>query len=198
MKNVFITLSILALAGCSTMVEQATEYKVTTQIKEKSFTSESCKDKTLRVRDVFASDSLMSDDMKYIIDTDKELAYTQSKWAISPDKILTAEILKSVRASGIFASVHNSKSRIYTNLSLESDVEEFMQYFDKDTKNSISKVVITFTLVDNRTKKILGTKRISKEIKTDTLNAAGGVKALNKAFSEVLDENNIWLDEVCK
>lgn len=199
MKNLLMTLSgILIFTGCTTSIPQATQYKIVTKVKKMDYSSSGCQDKSLRVREVFTSDSLVSEHMKYIKDTDKELSFTQSKWSVSPSKIITAELLKSVRESKIFASVHNARTRIYTNLTLETDVEEFIQHFIDGDKNSYSKVVMTFTLVDNRTKKILGTKRVISTVKSKTLDAAGGVKALNKAFGEVLEKNNLWLDEVCK
>jgi cholesterol transport system auxiliary component len=197
-KYILSGLVTLMITGCTTATTQPMEYKLTTDVKAHNYTSKSCKDKTIRIRDVFASSSLMSTDMKYAIGTNKELSYTQSKWVVSPNKILSAEILKSVRESGIFASVHNAKSRIYTNMTLEIDVEDFMQYYNKEKNDSFSKVVLNFTLIDNKTKKVVSTTKIIKTYPSQTLDAKGGVDALNLALDDVLYNSNLWLDKVCQ
>jgi hypothetical protein len=39
---------------------------------------------------------------------------------------------------------------------------------------------------------------IEEKIQAASLNAEGGVKALNKALSSVLKKTNLWLSETCK
>jgi hypothetical protein len=73
-----------------------------------------------------------------------------------------------------------------------------MQYYTKDNNSSYVKVIFSFALVRVKDVKALDSIVIEKELSSDSLNAEGGVKSLNKALSEVLVETNLWLSKACK
>jgi TonB-dependent SusC/RagA subfamily outer membrane receptor len=81
---------------------------------------------------------------------------------------------------------------------LESSIEEFIQYFSKDSKNSYISIVISFTLVDTKSSVPVDSITLQKKVRVDEMSAKGGVRAFNKGLNELLQENNRWLNEVCK
>ena len=81
---------------------------------------------------------------------------------------------------------------------LETNIEDFMQYFSKDEKNSFSNVVITLTLIDTQTNSVIATKTFRSKVDSQSADANGGVIALNRALSNVLNESGKWLGETCK
>lgn len=197
MKFIFL-LSIFIFVGCTIKNPHISEYRVLTMHNSDSYHSNGCKDKSLKVGKVFSSSLLSSQRMRYIKDEYKEFSFSESQWAQSPNQAISQEILKSVKGSNLFRSVNSFKSRSKSDLILESSVEEFIQYFNKDDSKSYVKVTISVSLVDISLGVVIGETTIKKVLSTDTIDANGGVKALNKALSNVLDENLEWLSGVCR
>ncbi|WP_207562443.1 ABC-type transport auxiliary lipoprotein family protein [Sulfurimonas aquatica] len=198
MKFLFIVVVFIFLGGCSINNPAVKEYRIHLEPKTVTYDSQSCKEKSLKVGQVFSSSSLLSHRMKYMKDGYSEFSFTQSEWAQSPNKALSAELVKSVRSSGLFSSVNSYKSRSRSDLILETNLEEFIQYFSNDNNSSFVNISLSLSLVETGTSKVLQTKYISKKLGTKSLDAQGGVKAFNEALSGVLKESNDWLSEACK
>jgi cholesterol transport system auxiliary component len=198
MKYILSLLLLLLLNGCTVAQPPISEYRIVAQINESGFDAQSCKDKSLKISQAFSANSLMSQKMKYAQDEYGEYAFSESEWSRTPNGAITEEITKSVRASKLFKSVQGYKSRAKSDYILENNIEEFIQYFSNDAKSSYSSVIITMSLVDTKSGETLDTHTMSKTYAVKEMNAQGGVKALNEALSDVLQQSNIWLNEVCK
>jgi len=199
MKLIIITIAIFLLSGCTTTKPSITEYKITAKSLEvKKNGVEGCKDKSLKISQAFSSSSLMSLKMDYTQGENKIFSYSQAQWNESPNYSITNEILKNIRASKLFKNTQISKSRSKNSLILEINIEDFLQYYSQDLKNSFVNIVISLTLIDAKTDVIVATKTFSSNVKTDTLNAYGGVEALNSALSDILTQNIEWINGVCK
>jgi len=195
----FISISmIFVVSGCTVVMPHVSEYRINPVIKSSILEKSQCSDKTLKLQEAFSSNSLMIEDMNYAVGKYESDVFTQSKWAETPNRAITSEILKMIRESKYFKSVQNSKSRSKSDLILETNIEDFMQYFSDKEESSLSKVVITNTLINTKTSRVLKSKTFSKSIESKTIDAKGGVVALNKALSEVLTMQRDWLKEVCK
>ena len=83
-------------------------------------------------------------------------------------------------------------------LILETNIEDFMQYFSEDEKESFVQVRINLTLIDVKTSKVLATKTFESKIKVDSINSDAGVKQLNIALENVLKSSAEWFGEVCQ
>ena len=91
---------------------------------------------------------------------------------------------------------HKSFSR--SDYTLESRVDDFAQYFSEDEKESYVRTSITFSLIDNKTAKIVASKQITKEKRTEAADAQSGVAALNELLGESLDEMTEWISGSCE
>lgn len=196
-KLLLIGLAIL-ISGCSTSIPAVAEYRINVEPSSTEFTVEGCKKKSLKIAQAFSSSSLMTLDMKYGQGNHKQYTFTQSQWAESPNRAITAEVLEYIKSTKLFKNVQISKSRSKNGLLLETNIEDFMQYFSEDEKESFVGVSINLTLIDVKTSKVLATKTFKSKIKVSDLNAGTGVKYLNSALKNVLDESGVWLSEVCK
>jgi ABC-type uncharacterized transport system auxiliary subunit len=196
MKILLLSL-LLLLSACSTTYPAITQYKIDVS-KNMQKTQSHCSDKALKVSQVFVKSSLMSKKMKYIVGQYKEFAFNQSEWAQDPNRAITNEIVDVLRASGSFRSVVSYKSMSSSDYTLETTVDDFTQYFSTDENSSLVKVAISFSLIDNATRKIIATKQITREKKTKENTAQSGVKALNSLLSESLREMSFWLAKSCK
>ena len=157
-----------------------------------------CGDKNIKISKSFSTNKLYSLDMNYVQGDFKVYQYSKSIWSDSPSDAVIAEIVKFLKDTKLFQSVHTSKSRVKSDLILETNIEEFIQHFNDELDQSYVVISITFTVVDITTNKVIATKSFQAKKKSKTLDASGGVEALNKALSDILYESTYWFEEICK
>jgi ABC-type uncharacterized transport system auxiliary subunit len=198
MKNIVIVLSLLFLTACSTTYPAITEYRIDADIKTPQDIKGSCRQHSLTVAQVFVKSSLMSKKMKYVVGKYKEYAYNQAEWAQNPNRAISDELVKAIQNANVFKTVDSYKSFSRSDYTLQSRVDEFSQYFSADEKESFAKVSITFSLIDNKTAKIIASRQIIKEKKTQNPDAQSGVVALNELLAESLKEMTEWISGSCQ
>lgn len=186
------------LSGCVTLKTPITEYRMEVSSAQTKSISKGCKEKSLKIMEAFSPNSLMTLSMEYAEPDGKVFAYTQSRWQESPKDAITQQLLKNIRVSEIFGSVDTAKSRSKSNYILETNLEEFLQFYSKDMKSSYADVVINFSLIDTKTNVVIAHKSLSARVEAKSADAKGGVEALNSALTKILQENRVWLDEVCR
>ncbi len=195
----FIVLFFMFLfTGCTVTKPLVLEYRIAPEVKITTYKSTLCNKRSLKVRKVYSSTSLMSKKMRYAEDGYKEFSFSESGWAESPNKAISSQLVKSIKSTNIFSSVHGFKSYTKSNYILESNLEDFMQYFIDNEGKSYVIVSLDMTLFDAKTGKNVSNRNFTKRVRVMDLNAEGGVKALNSGLTDVLEEINKWLSEVCK
>jgi len=187
---------LLVISGCSKVSAPLSEYRVTTDVDVVKMPNSKCSDKSLKIASAFSSDILASQDMSYVQNQNKEFIYTQSQWATTPNQAITAELLNTLRKAKIFKFIQNAQSRTVNDLMIETNIEYFMQHFEAE--ESYGRVQITLALIDSKTSKIIDAKTFQTTIKAKTLDAKGGVEALNKGLGKILKDTVLWLNGVCK
>ena len=190
--------TLLFISACSTTHPAITEYRINSKLKIDKLESTQCIDKSLKVAQAFSSGSLMSLDMDYAMGDNKQFTYTQSQWALSPNNAISAEIVNLLRDMSIFKTVQISKSRTRNDMILETSIDNFIQNYTEDKNNSSANVKISLTFIDAKTSKAIATKSFHKKIDTTTLDSDGGVKALNLALKDILEQSAQWIGEICK
>jgi cholesterol transport system auxiliary component len=196
MKVLLFIPIILLFLGCS-VSKPVTEFRLNTNLPKIDIKSEKCLSKTIKVSQPFCEKSLETLQMNYMHGKNKMYEYTESSWADSPSNAIGYEVVKALREMDIFKSVQSSKSRSKAEYILETSINDFVQYFDEDLKESYASVVINFTIIDSKKDEVIATKKFQSTIKSSSLDAKGGVEALNKSLSEVLKESSIWFGEMC-
>ncbi len=189
---------MVILSGCTTTVPAVTEYRIVVQKPTLVQKSTSCKTKTLKVAQAFSSSSLMSHHMNYAQGNTKQYAYSQAQWSESPNVALSAELLSHIRETKLFKNVLNSKSRSKSDLILEINIEDFMQYFNDDESSSYVNAVINLTLLDAKAGTVMASETFRSRVDTKTLDADGGVEALSIALEVLIDKSVKWLNGVCE
>lgn len=194
---IFLVIGALFFISCSAPKPAAVEYRINMDTITTNFDKSTCRDKSLKIAEAFSPSYLMSLNINYVLGKNKQFAYSQSKWASAPNRFIGAEVEKLLRDMSLFKTVQTSKSRTKSDYILETNVEEFMQYFDADSTKSDSKVVIVLSLIDSASSQVIASKSFSSQIESKTLNAEGGVEALSLAFKNVLQESTLWFEELC-
>ena len=65
-------------------------------------------------------------------------------------------------------------------------------------KSSYVTVKIHFALLENDNSKLLYATTIEKKVPSSSLDAQGGVKALQAALNDVMQQTNMWLNNQCQ
>ncbi len=197
MRVILIVFTLL-FGGCATIKPTVAEYGLTIKETQANTTASGCKEKSLKVEQAFSSNSLMSLNMDYTEHNNRVFSYSESQWQESPNTLVTSLLLRNIRDSELFASVHPSKSRVKSDVVLEINIDEFMQFFAQDMKSSFVVVRLNLTLVDTKTNSVIKSQDFSSKIDTKTLDAKGGVEAIESALFEIVSQNIEWLGGVCK
>lgn len=195
----FILLFLLFfITGCTVKTAPITEYKINTNVQNTNVQKSKYIDKSLKVSQAFSSNSLMTLKMNYIQGTTKKYYYNESQWSQSPNKAVTKQMIKMLREAKLFSSVQVAKSRSKSDLILEIYVEDFMQYYNEDLTKSYVNIAMTLTLIDSKNNQVIASKAFDSKSQTKSLDAKGGVDALNKALENILEKNANWLGEISK
>lgn len=197
-KYLFIVIFVVFISGCSTTQPPVTEYRINSKIIKNDLQEIGCTEISLKVAQAFSSSSLMSKDMSYGEGLHKQFVFSQSQWADSPNRVITKEIVKLLRETKLFDNVQVSKSRSKNVWILETNIEDFMQYFNEDSTKSHASAVISFTLIDSDTSIVINSKTFESKVDVKTLDANGGVVALNEALYDVLAQSKEFFRGVCQ
>jgi len=198
MRYLIISLIAILFVACTTVTPPKTEFRVNPHMPKIELVSNECKSKSLKVAQAFSSNKLMSQDMNYALGDSKQYIYSESQWSVTPNKAITARFLELLRETELFNSVQVSKSRSRSDYILEINIEDYMQYFNEDSSKSFAIATISLALIDTKTSITFATKTFRTKVDVNSLNAKGGVDALNIALSNILSQSNAWLGKVCK
>ena len=198
MRYILLFISIFFMLACTTTKPVITEFKLNVETNKLDSSSVSCKEKTIKVSKAFSGASLLSLKMDYVQGKSKVFTYTESQWVTSPAQAVSKEIFFSVRDSGLFKHVNIDVSRSVSEYMMEIIIEDFMQYYNEDLTSSYANVKININIINLKDSSVVASKTFSSKVDTKTLDAAGGVEALNKALSNVINQNIEWLNGVCK
>ena len=201
MKRVFLYSFVLVLfAGCSlqTTIPAKTQYKLQVTSQTQEYNATACKDDVLGLRNVVSYDPIMDRSIYYQVGALNIATYSESNWESAPFKTVGLSLISSVRDSKIFKDAFLSSSFVKPDIILEYSVGEFMQHFNEDMKSSYATVNIHFALLDRKDSKLLYSTTIEKKVPSSSLDALGGVKALQSALNDVMMQTNQWLNARCQ
>jgi len=193
-----LAIFVMFFTACTVTQPVVSMYRIAPKMHHVHIQESSCHDKSLKIEQVFTTPSLTTTHMKYALENYEEFAFNQSAWVSTPKSAISEVLLQSIRSTGIFSNVSSFKSRSKTDYVLESNLDEFMQYFNKDNTKSYVKVRLIVSLLDRKNAQIIRTAEFASQVSTKSIDAKGGVEALNKALKEVLEKVNSWLYEGCE
>jgi len=198
MHKIYILLIlVLMLGGCSSTTPIIAKYKLYSNVNIAQEKQSTCKDKNIKVLSAFSSASLMSKDMRYVHGNSKVYKYSESAWLNNPNRCVSRELIKMLRELDIYKNVQESKSRSKADLIVEITLDDFMQYYSSDLTSSYAVVQIHFAIIDTKNNTIVSSKTFKNMQNTKTLDAKGGVDALNNALKNVLVQSSKWFIKVC-
>jgi cholesterol transport system auxiliary component len=194
MKAVAWAVSILLLAGCSAgpvSRDTPVTYDLGTLQKD------AATPKTIRsgvlLHGVAAPVWLDSTAIVYRLnyqDAARPQSYANSRWSASPAALL-AQRLRTGLAAASDGGVVSIADGVRTDYALRLELEEFSQVFDAPDR-SRGVVVVRASLVNTTKRALLAQRSFSIERAAASADAAGGVRALAAAGSELTDAIVAW------
>jgi len=197
LKNISLIIISILFIGCSVKQPYITEYKMDIKKFPRNEISKNCNNKTLKVLQAFSDNTLMSTNMNYVLGKYKQYSFSKSQWSIPVNQMVTLSLTNMLNQLNIFKSVQNYKSITKDDYILQSNIIDFKQYFSEDSKSSYVKVTINLSLINYNSNEVIHSKTFSSIIETQTLDAYGGVKAFNTAFSKILEDIAKWISMIC-
>jgi len=202
MKQLLFTLIgiVIFFGGCSVKSSPPVD-EYTLMLEEHAIStthSAKCSGKSIELLEPFGAYEYTTGDLHYILLPNQENSYNFSEWAQPIAAALYEKTLQAISKSGLYGSVANYNSVAKSDYILEMEINDFKQYFSPDMKHSYVVADLTFTLIDAKHFKIIAQKEFRKKIDAKTLDAKGGVQALNNAFNRIVPEIVSWLEELCR
>jgi cholesterol transport system auxiliary component len=126
-------------------------------------------------------------------DVARVYVYATHRWAATPASLLAQRIRNRIAVisdGGVVSVVEGAQ----TDYALRLELEEFTQVFDAVER---SRAIVKFraTLIDRRTRGLMGQRNFVAEESAPEANAAGGVHALTNASDKAIENLITWLSE---
>lgn len=118
-------------------------------------------------------------------------AYKYSRWSELPSQRIQQLIIQSFNERKLFRAAVPALSLAKSELSLESELEQFEQVY-KDG-NSFVQVKMNFRLIQKKDAKVLGIKSLHVRVPIKEENTLSTVKAFNQAISKLILELGDWV-----
>ncbi len=188
---------VLFLTGCSTAQPPIAEYRIAPKA-DIGVHQTFCKKHSIKLAPLFVNSSLLSNHMRYRVGEYKEYNYTQSAWREAPSKEIANQLVNILNESALFDGVYAQSSSRNGDLLLEISVNDFIQVFNEEENRSHVKLDISLNLIENKSGELISFKSFSRMEETKSLDAKGGVEALNKLLGETYEDIVMWLSGSCK
>lgn len=196
-KLIVLGILLVILNGCSSPKPAIGEYRLSPSATLQMNSKGSCTNSSLKVLQADGLASMMSLRMHYRQGDNREHIYNESQWSDSIAQMVAREFERSIREAALFESVQGAKSRASSDYVLEINIEEFIQSFDEKLQSSHALVSLTLTLINTKENRVERQKSFSESVEAKTLDAKGGVEALNRAMIQILGSALVWLEGAC-
>lgn len=188
-----VSLLVVITAGCSiTKLPPTNAYTISiAAIKEKPV-EQATSNKIIRVAIPRSTAAIMSRNILYQDRRHSLNAYAFSKWSDTPNRMLANLFLTSIGDSYIFKVALPSDSRGKSNYTLESSLQQFHQQINGDGTSTAS-VRIGFYLIETKSGGVVDAIEFTSTEKATSIDADGGVEALNRASEAINKKLLAWL-----
>lgn len=183
----FLVLLSASMAACSlspvksTPTHQYALLKVSQQRLSRHATRRS-----ILVNAPLASPGYRTDRMLYLKTPYRLSAFSHNTWIAPPSSMLLPLLVESLRNTHYYHAVMPAPFGGMTDLRLETHLEQLHQNFLQAP--SRVEVILAASLVNNKTNRVVASRRFKSSVPARSDNPYGGVIAANQAVAEVLQK----------
>lgn len=189
-KIVAMILWMLLVSGCALKQTEVETYTIDLDTMSQKQAKQFQRD-TLKVMPLTSYAIRLSKKIHYSAANYQIGTYQESEWITGLDKLLETVLVKSLQANGTFKTVVPYTSSATFDYRLEGEVIKFLHQI-RDTR-STAEVEIHLSLIRHRDGKIVKSKHFTYTIPTETIDAAGYVKAVNHAMVQFHRDFLAWI-----
>ncbi len=194
-KNSALFVGILAFCACSlapsptlnptTYILKANDKIVLEKPKEST--------QSIKIAPIQSVLYLRSNEITYIKDNELN-SYSKHLWKSSPVSALSVLLSNKFEKNKLFKVVLNANSQIQADLLLEIRFDSFEQVFSGD-KSAIN-LALSASLIENKSKKLLGVKNFGYEIPVEKVEPSSAVASFDEALNALGDDMVLWINEL--
>ncbi|MFA6188035.1 MAG: ABC-type transport auxiliary lipoprotein family protein [Sulfuricurvum sp.] len=196
-RALFLSFFGLYLVGCTTITTPVTDYTLALPDRGTDASAGSKSSLTLKMAGTKTIPSLSSKGLLYLTDHQEVGEYLYSRWSDVPSALIDRSLAASINDSNLFSTLIPKTSTVNADLLLESSLSSFYHRIHED-KTSDAYIDITYLLIDQKTKKIIASKRFTITSPAPSMDAHGGVTALNNATHALSNQCIAWLNLTMK
>jgi cholesterol transport system auxiliary component len=148
---------------------------------------------SIRVSSPAAAPGFTTSRMAYTEQANRLDYFAYHEWVDTPARMLARLEAQGLDASGLFGAVLSGSPEIRTDLRLDSEMIRLLQEFT-GSGNTLA-LDIKVTLVDVKSRSLLGSKRFSYSEAASKANPEAGVAAANRATDTFLADLLAFLEE---
>lgn len=188
----FSVLAMFILVGCSSKTVDVYTLKYSESLSKKATFAN--KNKTIKISIPKSTKEIRKNKILYAKTPYMRESYAYSRWSDTPNHMIEQYLVTLLDQSKLFKAVIPADSKAKSQWILESNIEDFYQYFDKD-KRAFAVVKIRFLLIDNKDKRVIASHHFSTKTPAPSLDAKGGVKAMDEALKHIGIQLVNWIDK---
>ena len=188
---IFLGLSLFIFDGCAVKSVPLKTYTLNPPLNYRAVSQSPYRNKSVKVAYPNNIRGKASSTICFTYSNIEEGSYQNSSWSSSSSQLLTSIIIRALEKGKVFKSVIDYTSLANTDYLLESEVYDI---YHKVRKNlSVAVLSMRFDLINTDNNLLVKSKKFSYEIPTSTVDAAGYVKATNKALEKLSADLVRWL-----
>lgn len=123
-------------------------------------------------------------------------AFTKNRWVAPPSQMLLPLLVQSVMNTGVFHAVVASPFSGVSDRRLDTQILVFQQELSEDINQF--DIIMQATLIDNRSNKIIATRRFRSKVKAVENTPYAGTIAANLAVKNVLERIALFVAQEAK
>jgi cholesterol transport system auxiliary component len=188
MKRIIATTCLLLVAGCSLLNQKDTPHPSFHSLDSvrtgSAKAAASVSGPTLIVNPPHASAGFDSRRIIYLREPHRIEYFAHNEWVDTPARMLAPLIVSALENVAAFNAVVLTPSAAAGDLRLDTEVLRLQQQFD--TRPSVVRFTLRATLVDVKTRSVLGSRELDAVVPAASDNPRGGVAAANRAVETVM------------
>ncbi len=190
-RTVWMSASLLALAGCASLLPQATPppafYTLDGGVGATATAPRPPPGApTLLVQPPQAAAGYESAHIVYTRQPQRLESFAHSEWVDTPARMLAPALVAALQASGAFQAVASSPSEIAGDLSLSTEILRLHQVFAPGAASQV-RFTLRAALIDRRNRRLLAGREFDVSVPATSDDPAGGVAAADVAVRTVLE-----------
>lgn len=197
LRTLFLPFFGLCFVGCTTITAPITNYTITASPKSSDTAKHWESPLTLKIAGTKTVPSLSSKALLYLTDHQEVGEYLYSRWNDAPTAMIERTLVSSLDESHLFGALIPKSSTANADLILESSLYSFYHRIHENN-TSDGFLEITYLLIEQKTNKIVASKRFSITSPAPSIDAHGGVAALNDSTHILSRQCIAWLNLIIK